>query len=70
MIATSFLTLAFALFYSLSSQIGKILGIIIVAWSVWLGVQAEYETINYYDPILVDPLARTDTSSNSITDRH
>ena len=70
MIATSFLTLAFALFYSLSSQIGKILGIIIVAWSVWLGVQAEYETINYYDPILVDPLARTDTLSNSITDRH
>lgn len=70
MIATSFLTLAFTLFYSLSSQIGKILGIIIVAWSVWLGVQAEYETINYYDPILVDPLARTDTSSNSITDRH
>ena len=69
MVATAFLTLAFSLFFSRAKSYQRLIGIVIVVHSVLLGVLAECETLQYYEKILEDPLARTEVMTNSVTDR-
>lgn len=69
MITTSFLVLAFSVFYSHSNRLGRGIGILIVAYSVLLGVRVEWETLTYYTSIQEDVLKRTVVEVNAVTDR-